>query len=674
MTSFVRYPIEAWRLRRFRGYVGRINALEEQMKPLSDAELARKSAELRYRARAGAEAPALIVDAFALMREACRRTIGLRHYDVQLLSGAALCERSIVEMQTGEGKTLTAGLPLYVFGLYGKGACLATSNDYLAARDCDYLRPAFKLLGLTMGVVITQQQPKDRRAAYRCDVTYGTGKEFGFDFLRDRLEIRAAQERATRREKNIVNPDSLQRTPFFMLVDEADSVLLDDACTPLIISAAPQAVSPVTAARFTAACAQAPNFQNELHYHYDERKKQVELTVEGRSLVRNYRYPHETQGVPWTTIYEDVERAILARRNYQLDRQYVVVKGEVHIVDEFTGRIAEGRKWRDGLHQAIEAQEHLEITDDGGQAARVTVQDFFLRYPKLAGMTGTAATAATEFRRIYRTPTVVVPTNKPARRKQLATKIFGTAEEKWHAIVDEVRELHERGQPMLIGTRSIDKSDILSRLLREANLPHTVLNAREIAREADIISEAGQAGKITVATNMAGRGTDVKLGGDPENRAWTSLANRYPSRIDVPHDVWQDALAEAHKVIDAEHKRICEIGGLHVILTEMHEAARIDRQFIGRGARQGDPGTYRIYLALDDDLITEGLGIRTGLRYKKIGSRGGNFRGYLSVFRRAQRSVERRLFQVRRSLLYHEHQRHKIYREMGLDPYVDLTD
>jgi preprotein translocase subunit SecA len=672
--SFVHLPFEMLRLRRFRKFVGQIAAREEALLALTDAEISRKSAELRYRARAGATPSSLIVDAFSLMRETCRRIVGLRHYDVQLTAGAALCERSIVEMQTGEGKTLTAGLPLYVFGLYGKGAYLATSNDYLAARDADWLRPAFQLLGLTVGTVTTQTAPSLRKAAYRCDITYGTGKEFGFDFLRDRLAIRAAQESPGRREANAKDEESLQRAPYFMLVDEADSVLLDDACTPLIISAAPQEVSPVTAARFQTACEQAPRFEDETHYRYDERKKQVELTIEGRALVRSYPYPAATQGVPWTTLYEDVERAILARRNYRRDRQYVVAKGEVHIVDEFTGRIAEGRKWRDGLHQAIEAQENLTITDDGGQAARVTVQDFFLRFPKLAGMTGTAASAANEFRRIYKSPTVVVPTNKPARRKQLATKVFGTAEEKWTAIVEEIQELHERGQPVLVGTRSIDRSEVLSHLLRQAGLEHTVLNAREIAREADIVAAAGERGRITVATNMAGRGTDIILGGSPKVLAWRRLSTQYKTEAAVPPEVMKDALAAAARDLDSERVAIAELGGLHVILTEMHEAARIDRQFIGRGARQGDPGTFRIYLALDDELIAEGLGLRAGARYRERGRRGGRVGGYAGVFRRAQRAVERRLFQVRRTLLYHEHQRHKIYREMGLDPYVDLTD
>jgi preprotein translocase subunit SecA len=632
MSLFSR-PLDAWRLQRFGRIARRAGEREAELGELNDGLLAKKSSELRYRARSGSSPSSLIVEAFALMREACRRTIGLRHYDVQLTAGAALCERSIVEMQTGEGKTLTAGLPLYVFGLFGRGAYLATSNDYLAERDADYLRPAFRLLGLDVGVIKTGLPPKQRSAAYRCDITYGTGKEFGFDFLRDRLALRAAQEQAARRDGKPREDETLQRAPYFMLVDEADSVLLDDACTPLIISAAPQEVSPVTAARFRTAFAQAPSFQEEVHYHYDERKKQVELTVDGRTAVRSFRYPSTTQGVPWTTLYEDVERAILARRNYQRDRQYVVDKGEVHIVDEFTGRIAEGRKWRDGLHQAIEAQEQLTITDDGGQAARVTVQDFFLRFPKLAGMTGTASTAAREFRRIYKSPTVVVPTNKPPRRSALPTLVFGNAAEKWAAIVEEIRAMHEAGRPVLVGTRSIDRSDILSRLLREASLQHTVLNAREIAREAEIVSHAGEAGHVTVATNMAGRGTDVKLG---------------------------DGIAEA--------------GGLHVILTEMHEAARIDRQFIGRGARQGDPGSYRIFLALDDELLQEGFGRRRAASYRRRGEQGGQFHGYVRVFRRAQRAVERRLFDVRRSLLYREHQRHRIYREMGLDPYVDLTD
>jgi preprotein translocase subunit SecA len=572
----------------------------------------------------------LVVEAFTLAREACRRGCGLRHYDVQLLAGAALCERTIVEMQTGEGKTLTAALPLYVFALFGKGAYLATSNDYLARRDADWLKPSFALLGLTVDAVTAASSPEQRRSAYRCDVTYGTGKEFGFDFLRDRLKADPRESAALAADRP--HAAALQRSPFFMLVDEADNVLIDDAGTPLIIAAAPRPVAPATAARYVTAAAHAPRLEEATHYEYDALKRRVELTTAGRALVRGLPFPPEAQRIGWPTLYEDAERAVLARRNYKRETQYVVRNGEIVIVDEFTGRIAEGRKWRDGLHQAIEAQERLPITDDGGQAARITVQEFFRRFPNLAGMTGTAANSAGEFYGVYEAPTFVVPTNRPSQRRALPPLVFASAEAKWQGIVAEVRTLHDAGRPVLIGTRSIEKSQLLAQLLDAAALPHVVLNAREIAREAEIVAGAGQAGQVTVATNMAGRGTDILLG-----------------------------------------PGVAELGGLHVILSEMHEASRIDRQFIGRGGRQGDPGSFRFFLSLDDELLTEALGER---RAKSLSRRqatdGLVSQNYFTMFRRAQRIVERRAYRQRKELLYFEKQRNRSAQTLGLDPYLDL--
>jgi preprotein translocase subunit SecA len=523
-------------------------------------------------------------------------------------------------MQTGEGKTITATLPLFVFALYGRGACLATSNDYLARRDADWLRPTFAMLGLTVGAVTSESTTEERRAAYRSDVTYGTGKEFGFDFLRDRLDIdpRAPDVAAG-------GDGATQRDPFFMLVDEADNVLIDDAGTPLIIAAMPRPVAPVTAARFTTGGELAQSLTENVDYRFDERSKRFELTAEGRSAVRAYCYPRELQAVPWPTLYQDVERAILALRRYRRERQYVVRNGEVAVVDEFTGRIAEGRKWREGLHQAIEAQEGLKITDDGGQAARITVQDYFRRFPILAGMTGTAANSSREFRAVYGMRTFVVPTNRPAKRTSLPTLIFTSAEEKWHGVVDEIRAFHEQGRPVLIGTRSIDKSQHLSAMLAEAGIEHAVLNAREIAREAEIVAGAGRARAVTVATNMAGRGTDVVLG-----------------------------------------PGVGELGGLHVILTEMHEASRIDRQLIGRGGRQGDPGSYRLFLSMDDDLLADAWGERRAKALQR-GSVAGP-----PLFRRAQRLVERRNYARRRELLYYEKRRNESAASLGLDPYLDI--
>lgn len=623
LTQWFRRP-------RYRRLIDAVNAAEASVQVLDDDELRRRSVSLRYRARSGASPAALAVEAFTLVREACRRVVRLRHYDIQLLAGFALCERTVVEMQTGEGKTLTASLPLYVFALYGRGAYLATSNDYLAARDSAWLQPAFAMLGLTVGAVTAETTPELRRAAYNCDVTYGTGKEFGFDFLRDRLTADPRTVDVSSAERS--SSAGLQRAPFFMLVDEADNVLIDDAGTPLIIAAAPRPVTPVTAARFSTAAAHAPLFTEESHYRFDNLQKRVELTASGRALVRNLPFPPEAQRIGWPTLYEDAERAVLALRNYHRERQYVVRNGEVAIVDEFTGRIAEGRKWRDGLHQAVEAQERLPITDDGGQAARITVQEFFRRFPNLAGMTGTAANSAREFRSVYGAPTFVVPTNRPSRREALPPRIYVSAEAKWRAVVNEISSLRDADRPVLIGTRSIDKSQHLSQLLQQAGIEHVVLNAREIAREAEIIAAAGGARRVTVATNMAGRGTDIVL-----------------------------------------EAGVADCGGLHVILTEMHEATRIDRQFIGRGGRQGDPGSYRMFLSLEDDLFGEALGPKkaAALIRRRTADECVDA-SYFSLFRRAQRIVERRSYGRRKQLLYFEKQRTRSALNLGIDPYLDL--
>lgn len=625
------FSLTQWTRRsRFRRIVAAVNAAEDAVRALDDGELRKRSVALRYRARSGELPAAIRVEAFSLVREACRRTLGMRHYDVQILAGSALCERTVVEMQTGEGKSLTAVLPLYVYALYGRGSLLATSNDYLARRDADGFRPPMTMLGLTIDAITAESRPEQRRAAYRCDITYGTGKEFGFDFLRDRLSFDPRNDGGGNGKR--AQDSQLQRPPHFMLVDEADNVLIDDAGTPLIIAAMPRPVSATTAARFRTASDAVPQFQEAVHFTYDPLRKQVELTAAGRAQVRNIAYPPEARSVGWQTLYEDVERAVMARRNFHRERQYVVHEGEIAIVDEFTGRIAEGRKWREGLHQAIEAQEGLVITDDGGQAARITVQDFFRRYPNLAGMTGTAANSAHEFRSVYGTPTFVVPTNRPSQRTAMPPSIVVTAEAKWNAVVDEIRTTIAAGRPVLVGTRSIDKSNHLSKLLQAAKLPHVVLNAREIAREAEIVAQAGRTGQVTVATNMAGRGTDIILGPDVADR-----------------------------------------GGLHVLLTEMHEASRIDRQFIGRGGRQGDPGSYRMFLSLEDDLLVEGLGAKRAMALRRrFAAESTISANYLSLFRAAQRAVERRSYRNRKQLLYFEKQRNTSAAELGLDPYLDL--
>jgi preprotein translocase subunit SecA len=619
--------------------IPKIAAFEPELMQLNDYQLRKRSLALRYRARSGEPLRRLLPEAYALVREAGRRTINMRHFDVQLLGGIAMFNRSIVEMQTGEGKTLTATLPMYLHALVGKGCQLATVNDYLARRDAEWMRPIYEALGLTVGVVEGEQDRPTRAKAYNCDVTYGTAKEFGFDFLRDRLLLRRIREGQTDvlggmlGQRSAESEKPVQRDPYFALVDEADSVLIDEARTPLIISALPTEEERQAVACFEWSSKVARDFIEDEDYEYDHEKRTVDLTREGRLKARNLPKPSAMDDVGMVNIYRYVERAILVDREYHLDRQYVVRDGEVVIVDEFTGRMSEGRKWRDGIHQAVEAKEGVKVSVGAGQAARITVQDFFLRYEYLGGMTGTAMVSARELRRIYKVNVMPIPTNRPTIRVRLPDRIFGNAEAKWLAVVEDVCRVHAEGRPVLIGTRSIDKSELLSKMLADRGVEHQVLNANKIAEEAEIVAVAGLMGKVTVSTNMAGRGTDIKLGEGVE-----------------------------------------QLGGLHVICTEMHDSGRIDRQLAGRCGRQGDPGTYRQYLAFDDDLLKAGLGPKKAEKYEIMGEEvGGEYPSSMGrLFRKAQRKVERRHFRDRRALMYFEKERKKMHRQMGQDPYLDM--
>src|SRR6478752_1918162 len=629
------------RVSRWTWYVPQIAALEEPLKLQSDFDLKKASLSLRYRARSGEPLERLLVEAFALVREAGRRKLNMRHFDVQLLGGAAVHHNSIVEMQTGEGKTLTATLPLYLAALEGKGAHLATVNDYLAKRDADWMRPIYETLGMKVGCIQSQMQQSDRAKQYSCDITYGTANEMGFDFLRDRLLKRRIGEGqrdlfgAMLGQGGSENEQPVQGELHFMLVDEADSILIDEARTPLIISALPGEDEELEAEAYRWAAKNAGEFTEDEHFEYDHKEKTVELNLAGRRRVRELAKPEAMDRMPLSSIYEHIERAVKVAREMFLDRQYVVRDGEIVIVDEFTGRLGEGRKWRSGIHQAVEAKEGVKITFATNQAARITVQDFFLRYERLAGMTGTAATSAGELHKIYSCRVVSVPTNRPPIRQKLPTMVFGTADDKWQAIIEDITEQHQLGRPVLVGTRSIDKSEQLSLLMKERGIEHSVLNARHVATEAEIVGHAGERGKVTVATNMAGRGTDVRLG-----------------------------------------EGVAELGGLHVICTELHEAQRIDRQLIGRCGRQGDPGTYRQFLALDDEIIETAFGPKKGDKLKERGialAGNGPIGGFETMIYKAQRKVERRHFRDRKVLLYHEKERQKMQRQMSQDPYLDTA-
>lgn len=607
----------------------------------TDEELRRSSRSLQYRARAGESLDQLLVDAYALHRVAASRALRMRPYDVQLLGGTALHFGSVAEMQTGEGKTLTATLPLYLASLAGQGALLATANDYLAQRDGELSRPLFELLGMRAGIVTATTMPSERRNAYACDVVYGTAKEFGFDFLRDRLRAAEAAGAATQSLASMLghrevrgNEPPMQREPFFLLLDEIDNILIDEGRTPLIVSTRGSGDAQRISALFRWAAEAVARFDELDHFKHDRKKRTIELTPAGRQLVRDLPKPSLLSDVPTLELYDRVECALQAEREYLRDRHYVVRNDEIVLVDEFTGRLAEGRRWKKGIHQAVEAKEGLAIGLDAGDAARVTIQTFALRFPRLAGMTGTAASASSEFKKIFKLTTVPIPTNRPPRRICLPERVFGTAEQKWQAIVEEISEIHQTGRPVLVGTRSIDKSEHLSRQLDQRGLAHQVLNARHLAHEAEIVAEAGMVGRITVATNMAGRGTDIRLG-----------------------------------------EGVHALGGMHVIGTELHDSQRIDRQLIGRCGRQGDPGSWRQFLALDDEILEKGLTPGQTRKLRELGADAtGPLSGYVGWFRRAQQKVEAEHFEARRAMLEFETQKREEHLQLGQDPFLDAVE
>lgn len=608
----------------------------ESLHTFDDNRLRKESLALRYSVLCGEPEEKALVRAFSLVREASRRVLDMQHYPVQIVGGIALHQGGIAVMQTGEGKTLTATLALFLAALSGRGAHLATANDYLAARDADQMRPLFAALGLSTGCVCQPDSSCQRRKAYRADITYSTGKEIGFDFLRDRLRRRSRQEAGFAVAADLL-PDTdentdpfVQRELHFMLVDEADSLLIDEARTPLVISALP----PDSAERDALCrwCAEnAANFELGRHYRYDESHFTCNLTPVGRTLARKLSRPEILATTSSADIYEQIETALLVNRRFVRDRQYLVRDGEVVIVDEFTGRLAEGRKWRAGIHQAIEAREGLDITSGTSEAARITVQDLFRRYRRLCGMTGTVASSARELYTIYDTPAVAIPTNRPPRRVELQSLVFGNATAKWNAIANEAIAMSQSGRPVLVGTRSIDKSELLSRILASRNQSHQVLNARHLAAEAQRVAEAGQTSRITVATNMAGRGTDIQL--SEEARA---------------------------------------AGGLHVIVSEVHESARIDRQLIGRCGRQGDPGSYRFFMALDDEILLAGLGPSAARHWAGRGERESRISSDLArLFFKAQKKVEAAHFRSRKALMFQEQTRQLAQHQLGQDPCID---
>jgi preprotein translocase subunit SecA len=640
-------------LKQYRAIVVRINALESKMQGLSDEELAGKTNEFRARLEKGETLDQLLPEAFAVVREAGKRTLGLRHYDVQMIGGITLHQNKIAEMRTGEGKTLMATLPVYLNALTGKGVHVVTVNDYLASRDADWMGRIYRFLGMTVGVILSQQANEDKQAAYAADITYGTNNEYGFDYLRDNMVYHLSQR--------------VQRPLNYAIVDEVDSILIDEARTPLIISG--QADDNV-------ALYQQINQLPQHLIRQEKEPKQGEPDVPGdywvdekahTVLLSEVGHEHVEQILtemgllaPGTSLYDagnitlmhHVYAALRAHVLYHRDQHYVVQNDEVVIVDEFTGRLMVGRRWSEGLHQAVEAKEGVSIQRENQTLASITFQNYFRMYKKLAGMTGTADTEAYEFQQIYGLETVVIPTNQPMVRKDMNDLVYRTADEKWKAVVDDIRDCHQRGQPVLVGTTSIEVNEFLSERLKQEGLPHQVLNAKQHAQEAQVVAQAGLPGAITIATNMAGRGTDIVLGG--------SIAKEIDAISDdesLSRDQKEARVAALRSDWKPRHEQVIAAGGLHIIGTERHESRRVDNQLRGRSGRQGDPGSSRFYLSLEDSLLRIFGGDRLKMIMDKLKMPEGEAIEHGMVNRSlesAQRKVEQRNFDIRKQLLEYD--------------------
>ena len=575
-------------LRKLEAVSRSVNTIEDEFTALSDVELRELTDEYRERYAAGESLDDLMPEAFATVREAARRTLGQRHYDVQIMGGAALHLGNIAEMRTGEGKTLVATLPAYLNAISGKGVHVVTVNDYLAERDSEWMGRIHRFLGMSVGCILSGMTPAERRAAYACDITYGTNNEFGFDYLRDNMAW--SQE------------ELVQRGHFFAVVDEVDSILIDEARTPLIISG-PADQANTWYGEFARL---ARMLTRDTDYEVDEKKRTIGVLESAIDKVEDQLGIDNLYDTVNTPLVGFLNNAIRAKDLFKKDRDYVVMDGEVIIVDEHTGRILKGRRYNEGLHQAIEAKEGVEIKAENQTLATVTLQNFFRLYEKLGGMTGTAMTEAAEFNQIYGLGVVPIPTNRPMVRIDQADLVFRTEDAKYAAVIEDITERHATGQPILIGTTSVEKSEYISGLLKKNGVPHEVLNAKQHEREAAIVAQAGRKSAVTVATNMAGRGTDIMLGGNPEYMATSGLTQRGLSPVDdaeAYEAAWPEAIAAANAAVKAEHDEVVELGGLYVLSTERHESRRIDNQLRGRSGRQGDPGESQFYLSLQDDLM-----------------------------------------------------------------------
>ncbi|MGV8884387.1 MAG: preprotein translocase subunit SecA [Microbacteriaceae bacterium] len=576
-------------IRRLKHYAEAVNQLEDDFTALTDDELRNETVELRERYSNGESLDDMLPEAFAAVREAARRTLGMRPFDVQLMGGAALHLGNIAEMKTGEGKTLVATLPAYLNAIASRGVHVITVNDYLASYQSELMGRIFRALGMTTGVILSGQNPEERRLQYAADITYGTNNEFGFDYLRDNMAWQAQ--------------DMVQRGHYFAVVDEVDSILIDEARTPLIISGP---ASGEANRWFTEFAGLAKKLIPDVDYEVDEKKRTVGVLEPGIEKVEDYLGIDNLYESANTPLISFLNNSIKASALFKKDKDYVVMNGEVLIVDEHTGRILAGRRYNEGIHQAIEAKEGVQVKAENQTLATVTLQNYFRLYNKLSGMTGTAETEAAEFMSTYKLGVVAIPTNKPMLRKDQPDLVYKSEQGKFEQVVEDIVERHQLGQPVLVGTTSVEKSELLSKMLAKRGVKHEVLNAKNHAREAAIVAQAGRLGAVTVATNMAGRGTDVMLGGNAEFLAVAHMNNKGLSPIDNPEEyeaAWDDVFAEVKTEVETEASKVVEVGGLYVLGTERHESRRIDNQLRGRSGRQGDPGESRFYLSLQDDLM-----------------------------------------------------------------------
>ncbi|QEL20023.1 preprotein translocase subunit SecA [Limnoglobus roseus] len=626
------------RLARAALVIPKIRHWEQQFINFNEEDLRKKSMNLRGRVRGGEHIDKLIPEAFALAAIAIRRLFGYQLFDVQLAAGIVMHYGGLVELATGEGKTLCAVSPAYLNSLENKGVHVTTVNDYLAKRDAEEMGPVYRMLGLTVGCIQQKMEDGDRTLQYKCDVTYGTAAEFGFDFLRDRLKVRGGQSTTapfwapwTNNGPAKMDP-RVQRPLHYAIVDEADSIFVDEARTPLIIANPTRDATPEEQIMFKWADGVAKQMQRDEHFRLDLKKDKIEILDSGRTLVRYSNPPTGQHAVAMDKLLEQVEKSLHAYHRFSLDHQYIISKdGKIIIIDEGTGRPMPDRHWRDGLHQAVEVKESVQVTMPSEHAAQVTFQNFYRLYKKLAGMSGTLMPNFSEMRRVYRRWVTKIPTNRPIKRVTMLDAVAPNEGEKFDAVVKQVREMVAQGRPVLIGTRTVDKSERLSKLLELGGVEHLVLNARQDANEAQIIGAAGQLGRVTVATNMAGRGTDIKLG-----------------------------------------PGVAENGGLHVIGTERHEAERIDRQLAGRAGRQGDPGTAQFFISLEDGVL-EGLGQARQQALEELGRSGSSrpWSMFRRLFRKAQKRIEKKHYKQRLDLMHYDRGRQEMLQDLGADPYVD---